>query len=333
MTGADIRAQFLNGGLPNDPFPVLANLARMLDAKQVDGNYATRPTSGRRLDYLFASPLISLHGAQVYASTDEGKLGSLPLEGPPLPAPTSALASDHLPVFADLEIPAEDLPTLKISDVSKAEGQSGTTAFNFNLTLSAKSSRNVTVKYATANGTAVAGSDYVAVGATPVTFLPGQTIKTVIVTAKGDRAREANEVFFVNLSAPNGATLADSQGRGTLLNDDGPVFSINDVSTVEGNTGNRAINFTVTLRPASTSTGTVKYATGNGTAGAGSDYIAVTPPQMITFSPGQTSKPVSISIKGDVAKEANETFFVNLSVPTGATLFDAQGRGTITNDD
>ncbi len=49
MTGADIRAQFLNGGLPNDPFPSLANLARMLDAKQGDGNYATRPTSGRRL--------------------------------------------------------------------------------------------------------------------------------------------------------------------------------------------------------------------------------------------------------------------------------------------
>ena len=49
VTGADIRAQFLSGGLPNDPFPTLANLARMLDAQQVDGNYATRPSSGRRL--------------------------------------------------------------------------------------------------------------------------------------------------------------------------------------------------------------------------------------------------------------------------------------------
>ena len=49
VTGADIRAQFLTGGLPNDPFPVLANLANMLDAQQVDGNYATRPSSGRRL--------------------------------------------------------------------------------------------------------------------------------------------------------------------------------------------------------------------------------------------------------------------------------------------
>ena len=49
MTGADIRAQFLTGGLPNDPFPTLASLARMLDAQQVDGGYATRPSSGRRL--------------------------------------------------------------------------------------------------------------------------------------------------------------------------------------------------------------------------------------------------------------------------------------------
>mgnify|MGYP001390567405 CR=1 FL=1 len=144
---------------------------------------------------------------------------------------------------------------------------------------------------------------------------------------------EQNEAFFVNLSAASGATIFDSQGVGTLLNDDGPVLKINDVTKAEGSSGNTSYNFTVTLRPASTSTVTVKYATGNGTAGAGSDYIAVTPPQMITFSPGQTSKPVSISIKGDVAKEANETFFVNLSVPTGATLFDAQGRGTITNDD
>ncbi len=288
MTGSDIRAQFTRGGLPNKPFQPMTNLATMLDAKQVDGDYATRPASGRRLDYLFASPLISLQGAQVYTSTDEGKLGSLPLEGQPLPAPTSALASDHLPVFADLEIPTENRPTLKITDVSKAEGHSGNTAFNFNIILSAKSSRNVTVKYATANGTALAGSDYVAIGATPVTFLPGQTAKNIVVNAKGDLNREANETFFVNLSAPTGATLADSQGRGTILNDDGPVLKITDVSKAEGNTGSGGYTFTVTLAPASTSPVTVKYAPANGAALAGSDYIPV-PLTVLTFNPGQTS--------------------------------------------
>jgi hypothetical protein len=105
VTGADIRAQFTRGGLPNDTFPLLANLATMLDAKQVDGDYATRPASGRRLDYLFASPTIYLQGAQVYDCTDEGEMGSLPLEGQPLPPTTCTLASDHLPVFADLVIP------------------------------------------------------------------------------------------------------------------------------------------------------------------------------------------------------------------------------------
>ncbi len=105
VTGADIRAQFINGGLPNDPFPPLAILARMLDAKQVDGNYATRPSSGRRLDYLFASPTLYLQGAQVYDCGDEGLMGGLPLEGQPLPATTCIQASDHLPVFADLIIP------------------------------------------------------------------------------------------------------------------------------------------------------------------------------------------------------------------------------------
>ena len=144
---------------------------------------------------------------------------------------------------------------------------------------------------------------------------------------------EQNEAFFVNLSAASGATIFDSQGVGTLLNDDGPVLKINDVTKAEGNSGNTTYNFTVTLSPASNSTVTVKYATVNGTAAAGSDYVAVSPPKQITFSPGQTSKPVSISIKGDVAKETNETFFVNLSAPMGATLFDGQGKGTIQNDD
>jgi hypothetical protein len=105
VTGADILTLLASGGLPNDPFQPLTNLALMLDAKQVDGDYATRPASGRRLDYLFASPTIYLQGAQVYDCGDEGKMGSLPLDGEPLPVATCPLASDHLPVFADLVIP------------------------------------------------------------------------------------------------------------------------------------------------------------------------------------------------------------------------------------
>ena len=112
------------------------------------------------------------------------------------------------------------LPTLKINNVSKAEGNSGTTAYTFIVTLSPASTGTVTVKYATANGTATAGSDYTPIPATLLTFSPGQTSKQVTVKVTGDTTREANETFFVNLSAAKGATLFDGQGKGTLLNDD-----------------------------------------------------------------------------------------------------------------
>ncbi|MBP8290059.1 MAG: hypothetical protein KAX51_09685 [Chromatiaceae bacterium] len=167
------------------------------------------------------------------------------------------------------------LPTLKINNVSKVEGNSGTTAFTFTVTLSPASTGTVRVKYATANGTATAGSDYTALPATLLTFSPGQTSQQVTVNVSGDTTPEANETFFVNLSAAKGATLFDGQGLGTLLNDEGPVLKINNVSKAEGNSGTTAYTFTVTLSPASTGTVKVKYATANGTATAGSDYTAI----------------------------------------------------------
>ena len=75
----------------------------------------------------------------------------------------------------------------------------------------------------------------------------------------------------------------------------------------------------------------MKYATANGTALAGSDYTATS--GLLTFSPGQVSKSVVVTVTGDTVKEANETFVMNLSSPTGATIFDGQGVGIITNDD
>ena len=200
--------------------------------------------------------------------------------------------------------------------------------------LSGTSASKVTVRSATATVSAAAGSDYTAVPTpTLITFPAGQTTKTVNITVKGDTTKEANETFFVNLTNPMGATIADVQGKGTILNDDGPVLKINDVSKAEGNSGSVAYTFTVTLSPASTNTVTVKYVTANGTATAGSDYTAVSTPTSITFSPGRTRKTVSIMVKGDATKEANETFFVNLRSPSGATIFDGQGKGTIANDD
>ena len=220
--------------------------------------------------------------------------------------------------------------TLRINDVSRAEGNTGTSAATFTVTLSPASARTVTVAYATANGTATAGSDYSAASGT-LTFTPGQTSKTVTVNLTGDTVREPNETFTLALSAPTGATLFDAQGQGTLINDDGPVLRIGDLSRAEGHTGTTAFAFPVTLSPASTGTVTVKYATIPQTAQAGSDFTGTS--GTLTFSPGQTSKTVTVNAIGETTAEPNETFAVNLFQPTGATLFDSLGVGTLRNDD
>jgi hypothetical protein len=143
---------------------------------------------------------------------------------------------------------------------------------------------------------------------------------------------ELNETFAVNLSGAVGATILDGLGVGYILNDDGPVLRVNDVSKAEGTSGNTAFTFTVSLLPASTGTVTVKYATANSSALAGSDYTAI-PLTTLTFTPRQTSKTVTVNVTGNTVVEPNEIFVVNLSGAVGATILDGQGVGTIRNDD
>ena len=99
----------------------------------------------------------------------------------------------------------------------------------------------------------------------------------------------------------------------------------------EGNAGTSSAGFTVSLSNASSQTITVNYATADGTATAGNDYVTAT--GTVTFTPGQTSQPLSVSVNGDLLNEADVTFKVDLSAPTNATIADNQGVGTIVDDD
>jgi uncharacterized delta-60 repeat protein len=109
-------------------------------------------------------------------------------------------------------------------------------------------------------------------------------------------------------------------------------ISINDVTRFEGNAGLTAFTFTVSLSKPSSETITVSRQTADGSASAPFDYTALAP-AMLTFSPGQTTKTVTVKVKGDLAIEPNESFFVKLSNPTNATIKDGSGKGTIINDD
>jgi hypothetical protein len=225
----------------------------------------------------------------------------------------------------------DEAPTLSINDVTLPEGNNSSTAFTFNVTLSAASGKTVTVNFATANDSATSASDFVARAGT-LTFAPGQTTQTVAVEANGDTLVENDETFFLDLSNAANATLDDSQGIGNITNDEvAPTISIAGVSQQEGNRGNTDFVFVVTLSNASSQNVTVNFVTEDGTATAGSDYGARS--GLISFAPGETSKTVTVPVNADMLGEADEIFSVRLSAATQALVGTAVATGTILNDD
>ena len=135
-------------------------------------------------------------------------------------------------------------PTVTISDATGTEGGAPTTAV-FNVSLSQASLLTITVNAATANGTAIAPDDYTAV-TTPVTFAPGEMLKTVSVPITVDAVAETTETFVVNLSAPVNIAIADGQGVGTIPTMRPPTISA-IASLAVNATPRRAIGFTVTI--------------------------------------------------------------------------------------
>ncbi|MGH3082195.1 MAG: beta strand repeat-containing protein [Gaiellaceae bacterium] len=225
----------------------------------------------------------------------------------------------------------DPLPALTVNDVTVIEGTAGTTNATFTVTLSALSGRTVTVGYATANGTATTPADYTGTSGT-LTFAAGETTKTVTVPVIGDGLDEGNETYFLNLSNPGNATIADNQGIGTILNDDGkPSLAILDAAVVEGDSGTTSATFTVSLSAASGQTVSVGYSTGDGTATAPADYASTG--GNVVFMPGETTKTVTVQVKGDNIDELDESFVVDLAGAVNADIIDGHGVGTITDDD
>jgi hypothetical protein len=131
---------------------------------------------------------------------------------------TAVVAGSDLAAIGTI-LDDDGVPAINVSDAQVSEGNAGSVFAVFNVTLAVPSGLPVTVQYATANSTAVAGSDYVAASGL-VSFSPGQTIQQVAVTVIGDTIGEGNETFTFNLSGATNATISDSQGIGTILNDD-----------------------------------------------------------------------------------------------------------------
>jgi Calx-beta domain len=240
----------------------------------------------------------------------------------PRPAPRR-LAVEAL---EDRSVPA----SLSVSDVTLIEGNAGSQYAEVRVSLDAPSAQTVRVNYNTADGTALAGSDYEAASG-KLTFAPGETSKTIRVSVSGDRLGEPDETFVVKLHGAKNAKVADGTGVVTIA-DDEPRLTIGDGVATEGNSGTTLMTFTVTLSAAQGEAVTVSYATANGTAIAGEDYLAAL--DTLTFAPGETTKTFTVEVLGDATGELDETFFVNLGgASSNAFVADGQGRGTILDDD
>lgn len=158
----------------------------------------------------------------------------------------------------------------------------------------------------------------------------------------GDNAMCAAEPIY-NRDQRGMARPFDGNGDGTPQCDIGaveiqtvatqPVFSINDVTVIEGDTGIVDAIFTVTRSGFTDVTSTVDYITADDTATVtGSDYVAAS--GELTFDPGMTTQTIAITVNGDTLDEGiSEQFVVNLSNPTNATIQKEQGIGTILDDD
>jgi large repetitive protein len=202
----------------------------------------------------------------------------------------------------------------------------------FTVSLSAAPARPLVIDYHTADGTATAGEDYQAQSGS-LTFEPGgPTEQTISITVYGDTDGEPDETFFVHLSGAVHAKFVKAEGQGTILSDDGPLLSIDDVQIVEGHSGTSYAQFTVSLSEAIDEEVRVDYATADGTAKAGKDYQSVTGTLIFPAGPA-SQQTLLVPVLGDRLHEGDETFFVDLANATLVGISRSRGVGTILCDD
>ena len=217
----------------------------------------------------------------------------------------------------------DDLPSLSVAGGSGREGA----VAEFVVTLTGPSGDSATVDYATADGTAVAGEDYVAASGT-LTFAPGGAAARVPVTLVADGTDEPDETFLLRLRSPTNATLSVGDGTGTIVDaDDLPALSVAGGEGVEGG----RVEFAVTLAGSTGRRVSVAYATADGSALSGIDYGPVR--GVLTFAPGETRRTVPVELVNDAADEPEEHFSLELSSPANATLAVRAAAASIIDDD
>jgi hypothetical protein len=247
--------------------------------------------------------------------------------------------------FSDwtLAEPASVFGALQFSAANYDDTETNSGTHNVTITVSriGAASGAIAVHYATSDGTATtADNDYDAASG-DLNWADGDaTDKTFTVTVHGDAKFESNETVNLTLSAPTGGAVLGTPDTATLTiqnDDNAPTLAVGDVTQAEGSGSPTSFDFIVTKTGATDSNATVNFATVDGTATGGAtcggsvDYVANN--GSLTFLPGEFTKTVSVQVCGDTDVEPDEAFTVHLSNASGATITDADGTGTIQNDD
>jgi hypothetical protein len=236
---------------------------------------------------------------------------------------------------------------------SRAEGQSGSTDFTFQVNRTGSLTGPAAVDWSVTgggiSGTGGATASDFAAGVLPsgsVTFAAGEAAKVVTIPVKGDSAAELNESFTVTLAnASHGVLLGTASATGLVWNDDTPGTGTLSIARLaaqkaEGASGTTAFTFTVARTGPLTGTASADWAvTGGGVSGTGTanaaDFAGLQLPSgRVSFAAGQASAAVTVNVAGDIAAELNESFTVTLSgLQAGVALGTATATGTILNDD
>jgi hypothetical protein len=228
------------------------------------------------------------------------------------------------------DVPA--FPTLTIGDAEVAEGDGGLSTVVLAATLSSPAAAPVRFHWATRDVSARQGTDYGAASG-EVTIAAGESTAALELSVLGDLVYEGDESFEVVLSDVVGAALGDGVGLARILDDDpAPQVRIGDGRVVEGNAPASAkLRFEVTLSGATEVTATVRVVTDGCTASTGTDFTPLD--EVVSFAPGEIAKAIEVEVPGDPDFEGDEILFAHLSVPTAATITDAEGLGVVANDD
>ena len=323
-------------------------------AQQIVIQLSAPSTNEVRINYDFANATGNYHTSQpdfqrhngtlVFAPGETTKVVMLPITDNTLvearemlwlelSSPVNATVPQRLaPIWLHDNDATAGTPVASVSDAVVDERSGHATFF---VALDRPATSLVSVSYATADETALAGADYRADSGTLV-FAPGETVKAVQVDIVDDGIAEPDEFFRLQLDAGSGATLGDAVGGALIGRNDTALVSRPVVSATPlvVNEADVAASFAVQLSAPSMNEVRVNVDFSNGTANyhtSSPDFQRIN--YTLVFAPGETTRVVVAPLTNDTAAEGIETFSLNLSSPVNASITQTQVSVTLVDDD